>query len=190
MFALGEEASLASVTSVCDYPAWAQKAPRRVICRSRIDASSMTSEEVADAVEKLKEYQDKATRQGGAGPPGHWIIDVEALKDISPSVAFVQNTCDVCDASTDDVLHALREAQLFDTCQIVSVAPSTIAEMLQAIHDVGIALDVEAKAKELVSVLSQRLDAVRSGLQDYGWPRVLSLEGLAPLCTGEAGCQT
>ena len=184
MFALGQEASLATVTSVCDYPIRAQNAPRRVICRSRIDASSMTSEEVADAVEHLKECQDKAKRQGEAGPPGHWIIDLEALKDISPNVAFVQNTCDICDASTDDVLHALREAQLLDTCQIVSVAPTTIAEMLQAIHDVGIALDIEAKAKELMSVLSQRLDAVRCGCQKKCRPRVVSLEGLAPLCTG------
>ena len=184
IFALGEEQSLRAVTSVCDYPMQAQNAPRRVICRSTIDASSMTSEEVTDAVAQLKNLQEKARLEGESGLPRNWIIDVDALKAISPSVVFVQSTCAVCDAGTDDVFYALREAQLLGKCQIVSTAPTTITEMFQAIHDVGLALNVETKAKELVARLKERLEAVRVGSQNGSRPRVVSFEGLAPLCTG------
>ena len=54
---------------------------------------------------------------------------------------------------------------------------------------VGLALDAEVKAKSLVSELRGRLDFLEEEIESHisvRRPRVLSLEGLSPLCTG--GC--
>ena len=187
VFALGEEACLGAVTSVCDYPVRARHSPRRIVCRSRIDASSMTSEEVTAAVEELKHHErERAVLENGkAGPPGNWLIDTKALEELEPSVVFVQSTCAVCDASSDDVLHALDETVL--ECNIVSVAPTSLEEMFRSISSVGLALGAHSKADALVSPLKSRVASLEAKLEARAVvrrPRVLSLEGLAPLCTG------
>lgn len=160
----------------------------------------MTSEEVTAAVEQLKQARQQAVQAGGAGPPGNWTIDIEALTDIAPNVVFVQNTCAICDVASDDAHYALKEADLFDHCSIIPVAPTTIEEMFQSIRDIGLALNVEDRSTTLLSELQSRLGDLASKLQSQSGrrPRVLSLEGLAPLCTGggwlpdiknHAGCE-
>jgi len=180
-FALGAEDKIAGVTSVCDYPTHARTFPRRILCRSPFDASTMTSKEVEAAMEECKNRNEN-------GPPGHWIIDKVGLKKASPLVAFVQETCEICDASKSDVLAALEDCDLSGTCKTVQVSPKTLEEMFQAVVDVGAALGVPDKiSSDLCDRLRRRLEAVKHKLAERKTkrrPRVLSLEGLAPLCVG------
>ena len=84
-----------------------------------------------------------------------------------------------------------------------SGTPTTLIGVFQSILGVGRALDVEDKAKNLISQLERTQNSVRKkterSLQAFGSrPRVLSPEGLAPLCSGggwlpdikcKAGCE-
>lgn len=181
IFRLGAENSLAGITSVCDYPKNAQDYPRRIISRSPFDASTMTSEEVDAA---MKEHQSRK----GDGPPGYWIVDTASLKEmVAPRVAFVQETCDICDVAQSDVLLTLEQCGLSDVCKTVQVSPTTLEGMFQSILDVGAALHVQERSVSLCAHLRQRLDVVATKINELGLkqrPRVLSLEGLSPICVG------
>jgi len=192
IFALGTKAemALAGVTSVCDYPLEAQYAPRQIVCRSPMDASSMTSEEVEEAMKVLK------SKRNSDGPPGHWLVDAKALATIQPKIAFVQNTCDICDASADDVLYALdrMEEEKKDSTNrsgnidIIQVAPTTLEGTFEAIETIASALNVTDQGEEVILSYRSRLQRIESEVnklhKTQPRPTVLSLEGLAPLCTG------
>jgi cobyrinic acid a,c-diamide synthase len=182
VFALQAEAKLAGVTSLCDYPIEAQCAPRHIVCRSSIDASQMTSEEVDAAMKEIKRRSEEESDSG----PGIWHVDAETLKNIAPKVVFVQSTCDICDPRKDDVLMALQSTGLDDTgIQVVPVAPTTLEGLFTSIGDVAIALGCEQSGANLTRELRQRLQVVEDALDNATRPpSVLSLEGLAPICTG------
>ena len=238
IFALGPQAidSLVGVTSLCEEPSQAQAAPRKIICRSFIDASTMTSEQVDAAMQNMKQKissqkQPKSNdgEDGGEGDimsnskltgPGIWKVDHALLKELDPQVVFVQNTCEICDPSLDDVLLALRQTGLMkktenqgetqhSECKTVSVAPTTLDGLFRAIQDIAQALGLHEQGEILTNSLRARLTRVSDELakqhrndgnkEEYDSPpRLLSLEGLCPPCTGgnwlpdmkvAAGCQ-
>jgi cobyrinic acid a,c-diamide synthase len=180
-FALGVgDSMLAAVTSVCDYPRRARAYPRRVVCQSPFDASQMTSEQVAVAT---KEHETKKKDQDR---PGHWMVDTAALGKLMPAVAFVQDSCDICDAARSDVLGALQDCGVLSQCKIVQVSPTTLEGMFKSIMDVGGAMGVPEKSMSFCKALRQRLATLADKVAKQGKkrPRVLSLEGLSPLCVG------
>jgi len=192
IFALGSyaQSTLAGVTSVCDYPPEAQLAPRQIVCRSPIDAASMSSEEVDQAMKDLSlKRKEQSEANGEKRPPGHWHIDMGALQTMNPKIAFVQNTCDICDPCSDDVLYALSSIQLEEctsTINIIQIAPTSLEELFECIEKIAIALDVPERGAELIKSGLERLQRIETEVAKMNSPRprVLSLEGLAPLCTG------
>ena len=186
IFAIGAESKLGGVTSLCDYPPEARCAPRRIVCRSKIDASKMTSEEVDEAMKVMKERSESRDGDDTLGP-GLWLTDDASIKTISPKVVFVQSSCDICDPRQDDVVMALRRTSLTDV-EVVTVSPTTLEGVFASIHNVAKALDLPQKGASLCYELRQRLHAVQIALskqeENTLKPSVLSLEGLSPLCTG------
>jgi len=202
IFAMGAEHKLGGVTSLCDYPPEARCAPRHIVCRSAIDASKMTSEEVDKAMKVIQ--QNSAAEEG----PGLWSTDDQIIKKLSPTVVFVQSTCDICDPRQDDVFMALRRTGLLQEKEtstdvnVVTVSTTTLEGMFSSINKVALALNLPQSGVKLINELRLRLSVVESELSKQGnnarKPSVLSLEGLSPLCTGgnwlpdikaAAGCQ-
>ena len=180
--ALGGHACLVGVTDLCDPEPGI--APPPVLCRSAIDASTMSSEEVETAMAAIKAR--------GSSAPGLWLIDVGALRRAAPTVALVQTTCDVCDPAADDVLLALQQAGLGECCNTVKVGPSTLEQVFDAVTEIGAIIGRYTAAAVLVDSLRERLQRVKMMLPltsadadpPLAPPRVLSLEGLSPPCTG------
>lgn len=121
-----------------------------------------------------------------------WNIDINAIKEIQPTVIFTQNTCVKCDTDPDAISAFLSED---DECNAVDVSPRTLEEMLKSIETIANTLHVSQRGYELVSKLRSRLNNVSNSLKSHNRSkaesnpnrkplRVLSLEGLAPLCTG------
>ena len=188
--ALGVQGRLAGITSYCDFPAEAL-AGVPVVCRSAVDSASMSSEEVEAAMATLKARGSDPALADAA--PGLWLIDGPLLKAARPAVAFVQTTCATCDPAHDDVLHALGSAGLAETCRAVAVSPTTLEGVLGAIELVGATLGVRDAAAACTAGLRERLARVgvppppqqpQHQAVARARPRVLSLEGLSPPCTG------
>lgn len=173
---------LMGVTSVCDTPSRARLSPRRVVSRSPFDASTMTSEEVAAAVKEATQQTEPAKK---GGPPGYWKIDMAALREIRPTVAFVQETCDICDTSNSDVRHALEQLSADSApCRVVCVAPTRLEEMFECVATVAKELGVMKAGENLVQQLRGRLAAIKARLSGKKPLKVISLDGLYPLCVG------
>jgi len=192
IFALGlyAQSTLAGVTSVCDYPPEAQLAPRQIVCRSPIDAASMSSEQVDRAMKDLSLKREEFVElNGGKAPPGHWQLDMGALQIINPKIAFVQNTCDICDPCSDDVLYTLNSMELVEnssTIDTIQIAPTSLKEMFDCIEKIATVLEVPGRGEELIKSGLEILQRINTEVAKLNppRPRVLSLEGLAPLCTG------
>lgn len=74
-----------------------------------------------------------------------------------------------------------------DSCTTVQVSPTTLEEMFDCIRTVGEVLGVPERSNDLCKSLRCRLEVVNRKLADREIrrrSRVLSLEGLAPLCVG------
>ena len=173
---LGDEAAerLIGVSEHCDWP------PSLVcglpaVSRSAVRLHNGMSGEEVDAA--LKEA--KASGLGAAH-----VLDIEWLATHRPGLVLTQDTCDVCDAGQSAVRSALLAAGL-EPSRALTIAPTTVAQMLDAIERVGAALgETRQVAATAIGGLVSRLDAIGGAVAAVPMadrPRVLGLESVCPL---------
>jgi iron complex transport system substrate-binding protein len=110
-------------------------------------------------------------------------VDVEALKDVAPSVVVTQNLCDVCAVSLSDVELALKE--IASEAQVVSLSPTRLSDVWDDVRRVGSLLGLERVAGRVVADLEARLDLVHSRAATAdARPSVLTIEWLDPVMIG------
>ena len=101
-------------------------------------------------------------------------------------LAFVQQRCDLYNASMSNMLTALEDCGLScNTCTMVQVSPMSLEGMYQSIVNVAAAVDVSEQGAILCKELCCPLSIVQESLMKRApltCPCVLSLEGLASLC--------
>ena len=164
--ALGLDTSLVGVTHECDYPPCVAGKPR--LTASRISHQTMTSAEI-----------DHAVRSQLDGHGSIYDLDEAQLRALRPDVILTQELCDVCAVSYTTVERAAR--MLSADVNVVSLEPSTIADILANIRTVGRLAGAQAQAEALVGELAARLDALARSLTGVTRrPRTLVLEWLEP----------
>ena len=170
LFALGLGEQIIGVTDLCDYPPAAKNI--RIVCRSRIDPSVMSSEEV--------EAEMRRILSAGESP---YDLDVAWLNQMAPALVLTQDLCYFCEVDTATVRKAVDPIP--DPPQVLTLNPRTLDEILDSFLEVGEACRVSPRAVALVSHLRQRIDAVeRKVRQSRTRPSVFSLEGVNPLVIG------
>jgi iron complex transport system substrate-binding protein len=162
---LGLEAALVGVTHECDWPESVRSVRR--VTRSLIREGAGPSE-VDDLV--------RAAASGGR--PTCWL-DRDAIAELAPDLILTQDLCSVCAVPRGHLDTAL--ASLGVEAEVVSLDPSSLDDVLAGIEAVGRATGTEVRAKETVSALSARLEAVERRAEEVGHcPRTLALEWGAP----------
>jgi iron complex transport system substrate-binding protein len=169
IMALGARDTLVGVSHSCDHPEVGHL-PR--LTRTRVPRGASSAE--IDAV----------VRQCLAGGESLYTIDVETLDALEPDLIITQGLCDVCAVTgreVHDALCAVRTAP-----RVLSSEPHTLVGVLEAISDIGAALDRAAAAAELVAELRLRIERVRARAAAIERPpRVAFLEWLdPPMCGG------
>lgn len=164
LFALGLGEQVTGVTHECDYPPEAATRPRVTV--SFIDSSRPSAEIDAQVTERF---------QSGRRLYG---IDQERLRRDPPDLIVTQDLCPVCAVSPSDFGDHLEAAGC--RARIVTLNPRFLEEVLDSILQVGEATGRLAEAEDLVTLLQQRIDAVRSAAEGTSRPRVLCLEWLDP----------
>ncbi len=147
--ALGLEDQLVGVTHECDYPPTVQGKP--VLTSSVLGNPDLTSAEIDAAISAL------IGEGHSAGTIYH--IDAEVLREARPDLILTQQLCEVCAVSFSEVQRAV--AAVGGSCEVVSLEPTGIEEILRSIEQVGALADVANRAAELVDTLRGRLAAVR-----------------------------
>ena len=174
---------LQGISDLCEAPRLAAvhgtvPLPPRVVSRSRVDVSHLSSAEVETALRSLAERGEPA-----------FVLDTAWLAAAAPSVVITQDLCGIGtpDTAGSVVSRSLADARLLgpgSPTAVLVVRPRTLADALDAVVAIGSAVGAEAVALALQETLQTRLRHVAAAVAGADRPRVLSLEGLKPLLTG------
>ena len=172
--ALGLMDQVMGVSHECDFPYEASQRPRVTRCPAH-DAG-LTSREV-DA------WVRRTLRENGT----IYAIDEPLLRKLCPDVILTQKLCDVCAVGYGTV------ARLAETLpgppQVVNLEPSSLSDIFDNIRRVAEVCGVHERADELITRLSDRIEAVRRRVNCLGSrPRCLLMEWVdPPFCSGHWG---
>jgi len=172
--ALGLMDQVVGVSHECDFPPEANQRPR--VTRCPVHDSNLTSGQV-------DEWVRRALRESG----NIYIIDEPLLRTLRPDVILTQKLCDVCAVGYGTV------ARLAETLpappQVVNLEPSSVADIFDNIRRVAEVCGVHERADELITQLSDRIEAVRCRVNRVeNRPRCLLMEWVdPPFCSGHWG---
>jgi len=170
VFALRRGDALVAVTHECDFPEAAKKLPR--ITWSRID-SNATSKEIDETVTSALQ----------SGSP-LYELDVQLLEQLQPDLIITQGLCDVCAVSSSIVHQAVQK--LSSNPVVLNLEPHTLQDILENIREVGLAIDRQHEAENLIAQISGRIENVRECAKTASSrPRVFCMEWVdPPYCGG------
>ena len=163
--ALGRTADLVGVSHECDYPPEVASRPRVTHCE--IHGGGLASEEtdrwVADAL----------SRTGTL-----YTLDEALVRRLAPDVVITQQLCDVCAVGYESV--TAFAAALEKPPRVVSLAPSSVDDVLEDVQRVARALGADARGAEVVAALRERIAAIRRRSDALPRRRCVLLEWIAP----------
>jgi len=168
--ALGLGGELVGVTHECDWPPEATQA--RAVTRNVHDLAGASSH----AIHRLVE----GSVQAGSSL---YALDEGALAEVRPDLILTQELCRVCAVGYREVNEIAR--RLDGDVTVLSLEPTSIEGILNAISTVGAMTEAEDAAMDLVEELRERLRAVEEqviGRREAGHapPRVAAIEWLDP----------
>jgi iron complex transport system substrate-binding protein len=164
LFALGLGEQVVAVTHECDYPP--EAAAKRHLTRSLIP-EDLSAGEIDAEVRRL------------TGEGRHlYELDEATLAELDVDLIVTQAVCEVCAVSYDDVVAVA--GRLPSRPRVISLDPSSLAEVLSDVTRLGEVTGVAARASELRTALDARLSAVRRATDGADRPAVLALEWLDP----------
>ena len=171
---LGLMDQVIGVSHECDFPAEANRRPR--VTRCPVHNAGLTSRE-------MDEWVRRALRENGT----IYSIDEPLLRSLRPDVILTQKLCDVCAVGYDTV--ARLAETLSGPPQVVNLEPSSLSDIFGDIQCVAKVCDVFDRANEVITQLSDRIEAVRSRANRIAHrPRCFLMEWVDPLfCSGHWG---
>ena len=167
-FAIGLGDEVVAVTHECDYPARALELPQ--LTRSVIPEGLGAAE------------IDRAVRERTERGEALYELDERRLADLEADLIVTQAVCAVCAVSYDDVVAVA--ARLPGKPAVLSLDPSTLADVLDDAVRLGAAAGRPADGERLRESLADRIDAVRAAVAGRDRPRVAALEWLDPVYAG------
>jgi len=165
LFSLGLGDQIVAVTHECDYPP--DVASKLRITENVIDHERLTSSQIDHHV---------ASNIGRHG--SIYKLNEELLQTLQPDLIVTQELCDVCAVSYKDVQQAAKVLE--GRTKLVSLEPSTLAEVLENILLVGDLTGRLDAAREKVQELRNRLFRVEERVRGLRRPKVYAMEWLDP----------
>jgi len=118
---------------------------------------------------------DTRVREALAAGESLYCIDLDLLRTLKPDLLLTQGLCDVC-AVTHNAVVAAADA-LGSTAQVLDLAPTDLAGVLETFRQVGNATGRSGEAEALTALMEARWAAVRAKAAAAAErPRTLLLE--------------
>ena len=166
LFALGLGDRVVGVTHECDWPP--EAASRPAVTAALVQTGDLASAEI-----------DRAVAESAANGRPLYAIEEHAWAEVGADVVVMQELCEVCAVSTDQVQGVLSSRPL--EVEVLDFSPSSLEEILETIAALGVRLGAEGEAEELVAGVRSRLDRVSAALAGVETsPRVFVTEWLEP----------
>lgn len=165
--ALGLTDQIVGVSHECDFPP--EIVGRPVLTEAKLDPHRGSAE------------IDRDVRALVGDGLSVYRIRTEMLAELKPDLIITQDQCEVCAVSLPEVEAAARTC-LGGDVEIVSLRPSSLADVFADIRRVADATERRAQAGTLITGLEERLAALRSRHAHlHGRPRVACIEWIEPL---------
>jgi len=173
LFGIGAGDDVVGVTHECDYPEAARALPHLTASSLRHDG---TSAEI-----------DRHVRKGLHEGSGLYTLDSEKLDALAPDLIVTQELCAVCAVNYRTVARAA--SRLKSDPRILSLEPSSLADVYATIATLGEATDRGDGARALIRALQAReahlrTETVALAASGECRPRVLVLEWTDPPMSG------
>jgi iron complex transport system substrate-binding protein len=169
VYALELGDSLVGISHECNFPPEARTKP--VLSTSTI-GENLGSEEIHAAYNAHQH-----------GSHSLYRIDDELLQQLKPDIILTQELCSVCAIPLAQVREAARI--LSGPCQILSLEPNTLHQVLDNIVAVGEVTGHAAKARDLVKQFEDRISSIASTASAAATrPRVFCMEWMSPVMAG------
>src|SRR5213595_2054625 len=162
------------VSHECDFPSEANTRPRVTNCP--LHNAGFASKEI-------DEWVRSTLNENGT----IYTIDEPLLRELQPDVILTQKLCDVCAVGYGTV--ARLAETLSGPPQVVNLEPSSLSDIFGDIQRVAKVCDVSDRANEVITQLSDRIEAVRSRANRIAHrPRCFLMEWVdPPFCSGHWG---
>jgi iron complex transport system substrate-binding protein len=122
---------------------------------------------------------DEAVRAQLSGDNSIYKLNERLLHELQPDLILTQELCDVCAVSYAEVKKAAR--MYTADAQVVSLEPTTIAEIFENVRLVGELCNVSERAEKFILELKERIHDVEEKLKIVkNRQRVLMLEWIEP----------
>ena len=169
-FALGLGDAVVGVSHECDFPEAAKGRP--AVVRSRIDSTTTSSKDI-----------DRQVREQLTNAQSLYTLDIPRLEHLKPDLILTQELCQICAVDFREVEEA--SSSMVPRPQIVSLAPSSLADVLTDIRRVAQVTDSVAQGRALIASLQTRMDGIHRTVEGAAHrPRVACLEWLDPIFAG------
>lgn len=169
VFALGLGDQLEGVTFECDHPAEARA--KVVVSGTALPAGLDDPSEIDRLVTESMEAEQPI-----------YTLDAERIRTIRPDLILAQDLCRVCAVPSGHVEAALD--RLGCTAEVLSLDPNTLGDVIACVGQVGEATGRKERARELMESLRDRIEAVRTSVQNEPTRRVVAIEWADPPFTG------
>jgi iron complex transport system substrate-binding protein len=164
LFGLGLGERIVGVTHECDFPAAARTRPQ-------LTASALPP--AANSAEI-----DRHVRANLHAGSSLYSLDAGLLERLAPDLIVTQELCEVCAVSYAIVARAAKQLQ--GDPRIVSLEPSSLADVFANILTLGELTGTVPAARALVAELEARLAALDAHVAGKARPRTLVLEWTDP----------
>ena len=164
---LGLIDSLVGISEECAWPPEVRSKPR--VTAAKVDSKNLSSVEI-----------DRAVKDSVADGKSLYTVDAELIDQLQPDILITQDLCMVCAVSSGDLASACPVG-----AEIVSLDPSTIAEVADTVTMLGNRLAAVDAARRIVDEMWQKIDSVRSAVAGRPRRRIFVAEWTdPPFCAG------
>lgn len=170
VYELGLGDDLSGVTFECDYPADARAKPV-------VSDTALPTDRPLSAAEIDGEVRERMESRQPL-----YVLDKDLIGQIDPDLILTQDLCRVCAVPSGQVEQAL--AELGTRAEVISMDPTNLEGILESFLEVGRATGTDARAKELVESLRERIEEVKRRAARLPAIRTLCLEWLEPPFVG------
>jgi iron complex transport system substrate-binding protein len=164
--ALGALPWLVGRSHECDHPEEVRALP---VCTAPRFAVDGDSREI-----------DRLVRQSMADSISVYQVFDDVLERLQPTHILTQIHCEVCAVSLRDVERSVA-GRLASQPRVVSLQPSSLAEVWEDIRRVARSLDIEPRGEQVVAGLQHRMQAIADVVASAPRPRLACIEWIEPL---------
>ncbi len=170
LFGIGAGDAVVAVTHECDFPPQAARLPH-------LTRTLLPDELLGDPA-----AIDRHVRASVHAGSSLYALDADLLESLAPDLIVTQELCAVCAVSYEIVAQAAR--RLRGDPRIISLEPSSLADVYATIALLGELCDRRDGADALLATLREREAALRARPRPEPAPRTLVLEWTDPPMSG------